>query len=86
MSRNGGFSCGEQLVGSAYSKEVGGPCHFHLADEASSPAGLLVGSVTSQISTIHLTRTRGCPASTSSSPLSPVQTPESESGEAQLSG
>lgn len=66
------------------------PIHviFHLADMASSPGGVLVGSVTSQISTIRLTRTRGCPSSTSSSPLSPtaLQTEESESGEAELSG
>lgn len=59
-----------------------------LADVASSPAGVLVGSVTSQISTIHLTRPRGRPSTASSSPLSPCapQTEESESGEAQLSG
>lgn len=58
------------------------------SDVASSPAGVLVGSVTSQISTIHLTRPRGCPSTASSSPLSPCapQTEESESGEAQLSG
>lgn len=76
------------LGGSASSEPAGGTCHFHRPDVASSPAGLLVGTVTSQISTIHLTRPTCCPASTASSPLSPsdMQMEESESGESQLSG
>ncbi|XP_072253678.1 tubulin monoglutamylase TTLL4 [Leuresthes tenuis] len=62
-----------------------------LADEASHPAGALVGSVTSQISAIHLTR-QGQPSSVSSPSLSssssssPSPTDECVVGEAQLSG
>ncbi|XP_049904584.1 tubulin polyglutamylase TTLL4 isoform X1 [Epinephelus moara] len=55
---------------------------------ASSPAGALVGSVTTQISAIHLTRD-GHPVSMSASPpfiSSPSPTEECLNGETQLSG
>lgn len=59
-----------------------------ITDMASCPAGALVGSVTTQISTIHLTR-QGEPAplsSSSPSPSSPSPTEECLAGETQLSG
>lgn len=59
-----------------------------ITDVSSCPTGTLVGSVTTQISTIHLTM-QGCPAamSTSSpSPSSPSLTEECLAREAHLSG
>lgn len=61
-----------------------------LTDVASCPAGALVGSVTTQISAIHLTK-QGQPASASSSSpsptsSSPLPTEECLIGETQLSG
>lgn len=59
-----------------------------LLDVASCPAGALMGSVTTQISAIHLTR-QGQPASVSSSsplPSSPSPTEECQVGETHLSG
>ncbi|KAM9347778.1 tubulin monoglutamylase TTLL4 [Symphorus nematophorus] len=59
-----------------------------ITDMASCPGGALLGSVTTQISTIHLTR-QGQPdplSSSSPSPSSPLPTEECLTGETQLSG
>ncbi|XP_038577230.1 tubulin polyglutamylase TTLL4 [Micropterus salmoides] len=59
-----------------------------ITDVASCPAGALMGSMTTQISAIHLTR-QGQPASKSSSspfPSSPSLMEECQVGETQLSG
>ena len=55
---------------------------FPLVDVAYCPSGALVGSVTTQISTIHLTRQ----GSSSPFPLSPSPIEECVAGENQLSG
>ncbi|TKS67658.1 Tubulin polyglutamylase TTLL4 [Collichthys lucidus] len=58
-----------------------------ITDLASCPAGSLVGSVTTQISTIHLTQQgQPAPMSSSSEPPPSTMTEERLSGETQLSG